>query len=80
MTLQEIYRQVLELPINERWQLVQSVLTSIQQETQVSFSPSATLEPLTDLDPWTQGLLGVIQLQAENSTETYVDYFEEKYR
>jgi hypothetical protein len=33
MTLQKLQQQVLQLPISERWQLVQAVLTSLQQET-----------------------------------------------
>ena len=33
MTLQELQKQVLQLPMNDRWQLVQTVLESIQQET-----------------------------------------------
>ncbi len=35
---------------------------------------------LTDLDPWTQSLIGVIQHKVEEPTESYVDYLEEKYR
>lgn len=80
LTLPELQKRVLELPIRERWYLVQSVLASIQQETLSSISPSPSLEPLTELDPWTQSLIGVIQLGVENPTETYVDYLEEKYR
>lgn len=80
MTLQELQQQALPLPISDRWRLVQSVLTSIQQETLSSISPSPTVKPLTDLDPWTQSLIGVIQLGAENQTEFYVDYLEDKYR
>ena len=34
---------------------------------------------ISDLDPWTQSLIGVIQLDYENTTESYVDYLEEKY-
>jgi hypothetical protein len=76
MTLPELQKQVLQLPIKERWDLVQSVLASIQQET-LSFIPlSATVEPLTNLEPWTQSLIGVIHLEQENTTETYVDYLE----
>ncbi|MGD1858168.1 MAG: DUF433 domain-containing protein [Leptolyngbyaceae cyanobacterium] len=33
MTLQELQEQVLQLPLKERWQLVQRLLGSIQQET-----------------------------------------------
>ena len=79
LTLPELEKQVLQLPIRERLHLVQSVLASIQQETLLSIPGSPTLEPLTDLDGWTQSLIGVIQLEQENPTETYVDYLEEKY-
>ncbi len=64
LTLPELQKRVLELPIRERWYLVQSVLASIQQETLSSISPSPTLEPLTELDPWTQSIIGVIQLES----------------
>lgn len=33
MTLPELQKQALQLPINERWQLVQTLLKSLQQET-----------------------------------------------
>lgn len=33
MTLQELHEQVLQLPLKDRWQLVQLLLSSIQQET-----------------------------------------------
>ena len=38
MTLQELQNQVLKLPTNEKWQLVQALLSAIQQDTT---SPSA---------------------------------------
>jgi Ni,Fe-hydrogenase III component G len=74
MTLQELQKQVLQLPISQRWHLVQSVLASIQKETLSSMSDN-----LTELDPWTQSLIGVIQLGEENPTDSYMDYLEEKY-
>jgi hypothetical protein len=80
MTLQELEKQVLELPISDRWHLVQSLLASIQQETLSSMPANPTRESLSDLDPWTRSLIGVIRLGAEDPTETYVDYLEEKYR
>jgi hypothetical protein len=79
MKLQELQSQMLQLSISDRWRLVQSVLTSIQQETLLPTSPSPTPESIIGLDPWTQSLVGVIQLDAGNSTESYVDYLEEKY-
>jgi hypothetical protein len=35
MTLEELQKQVLKLAMSQRWQLVQTLLESIQQETQV---------------------------------------------
>ncbi|MEA5551302.1 hypothetical protein VB713_09995 [Anabaena cylindrica UHCC 0172] len=64
--LQELQEQVLELPIKERWTLVQTLLASIQQETLFSIPPQHTLEGLSELDPWTQSLIGVISLESEN--------------
>jgi hypothetical protein len=77
--LQELQEQVLELSIKERWTLVQTLLASIQQETLSSIPPQPTLETLSELDPWTQSLIGVIRLESENPEESYVNYLEEKY-
>ncbi|MEM9274547.1 MAG: hypothetical protein AAGA80_16525 [Cyanobacteria bacterium P01_F01_bin.143] len=41
MTLQELQKQVLKLPTNEKWQLVQTLLSSIQKDTR---SPQGTPE------------------------------------
>ena len=81
MTLQELENQILKLPINDRWRLVESVLASIQQETSPSLSsPNLNTTPMMDLDPWTQSLLGVIQLSSEDIQASYIDYIEEKYQ
>ncbi|MBD2385132.1 hypothetical protein [Cylindrospermum sp. FACHB-282] len=77
--LQELQEQVLKLPIKERWHLVQTVLASIQQETLSSIPPNLNLESLSELDPWTQSLIGVIRLESENLEESYVNYLEKKY-
>ena len=79
MTLQNLQNQALQLSIDDRWRLVQSLLSSIQQETLVFRPKVANTSTLMDLDPWTQSLIGVIQLGPEESTESYVDYLEEKY-
>ena len=77
MTLQELQAQVLKLPVHDRWQLVQSTLASIQQET---IPVPADQKPLSQLHPWTQSLIGVLQLDGENPTAAYEEYLEEKYR
>ncbi len=79
MTLHELQNQALQLPIGDRWRLVQSLLSSIQQETLVLSPPSSTVNSFGELNPWTQSLIGVIQLGTEAPTESYVDYLEEKY-
>lgn len=79
MTLQEIQIQALQLPVGDRWRLVQSLLSSIQQETLVPSPPTTTVNSFTELNPWTQSLIGVIQLGIEEPTQSYVDYLEEKY-
>lgn len=65
MTWQELQDQALQLPIRDRWQLVQSLLSSIQQETLVSSASISSTNSFTSLDPWTQSLIGVIQLDEE---------------
>jgi hypothetical protein len=35
---------------------------------------------LSDLDPWTQSLIGVIPSDSEVFVDSYVNYLEEKYR
>ncbi|PIG95480.1 hypothetical protein [Gloeocapsopsis sp. IPPAS B-1203] len=80
MTLPELQKQALQLPISDRWRLVQLLLASIQQETSISPSSTEKEKSLMDLDPWTQSLIGVITLDTADTTESYVDYLEEKYR
>ena len=41
MTLQDIQAQVLQLPTQDKWQLVQTLLNAIQKDTT---APKATLE------------------------------------
>ena len=65
MTWQELQSQALHLPIDQRWYLVQALLTSIQQETWLTqiTTISPQTESVADLDSWTQCLVGVIQLE-----------------
>jgi hypothetical protein len=73
MTLQEMQNQAMQLSIGDRWRLVQTLLSSIQQETLLVNSPKPNMSLVPNLDPWTQSLMGVIQLGTENLTESYVD-------
>lgn len=41
MTLQDLQNQALKLPINEKWQLVQTLLNAIQKDTT---SPETTFK------------------------------------
>ena len=87
MTPQELQKQAIQLPLAERWRLVQTVLASIQQETQPETSP-ADEQPTTEagmdaaiaqLHPWTQSLIGILPAASDDLQETYMDYLEEKY-
>lgn len=79
MTLQEFQNQALQLPIGDRWRLVQSLLDSIQQETLPVRSSKPSGTSVAGLNPWTQSLIGVVQLGEEEPTESYIDYLAEKY-
>ena len=80
MSLKEIEKQALKLSISDRRRLIQSLLTSIEEDAQTSTSSVTKAELMTDkLDPWTQSLIGVIQLKEEDPQESYIDYLEEKY-
>lgn len=80
MTWQELQQRAVHLSVRDRWRLVQSLLNSIQEETLSLDLPNSNASFMIDLDPWTQSLVGVIQLDTETPTESYVDYLEEKYR
>lgn len=73
MTWQELQQRAVHLSIRDRWRLVQSLLSSIQKETLPLDLPSPNASFMTDLDPWTQSLVGVIQLDTEAPTESYSD-------
>jgi len=70
MRLQELQNQALQLSICDRWCLVQSLLGSIQQETLLPKPPKPDAGGWVDLDPWTQSLIGAIQLGAEDPKDS----------
>lgn len=73
MTLQELQKQVLQLPMSDRWQLVQTVLESIQQET-ISPSKQGNLSRL-------RGIAKSVNISNnENINGDYVTYLTEKYQ
>ena len=73
MTLQELQKQVLQLPMSDRWQLVQTVLESIQQET-ISLSKKGNLSRL-------RGIAKSVNISSdENINGDYITYLTEKYK
>ncbi|APB33537.1 hypothetical protein GlitD10_1217 [Gloeomargarita lithophora Alchichica-D10] len=80
MTWQELQHQILQLSLTERWHLIQSLLSSIQRETQTFSAPNENINHGHDLNPWTQRLIGVIKLNEETALASYADYLEQKYR
>ncbi|MFN7853937.1 MAG: hypothetical protein ACK5OU_18720 [Dolichospermum sp.] len=72
MTLQELQKQVLQLPMSDR-SLVQTVLESIQQET-ISPSKKGNLSRL-------RGIAKSVNISNnENINGDYVTYLTEKYK
>ncbi|OWY68227.1 hypothetical protein B7486_27485 [cyanobacterium TDX16] len=73
MTLQELQNQALQLPIGDRWQLVQTLLDSLKQETQ----PQLRRRNLSRL----RGIAKSSPASGETDTiEDYVTYLTEKYQ
>ena len=73
MTLQDIQKQALQLPTDDRWQLVQILLDSLKQEA----NPKPTQRNLSRL----RGIAKISADTGENSTHAdYVTYLTEKYQ
>jgi len=79
MTLQELQKQALQLPVCDRQFLAESLLSSIQQEAYSFNIPVAIANAFAHLDPWTQSLIGIVRVHTEDPMDAYVDYLEEKY-
>jgi len=62
MTLHELEKQVLKLPTSQRWQLVQTLLESLQQETQPA-SKKGNLSRLRGIAKGTDILLESLKVQ-----------------
>ena len=81
MMIDDLQTQALRLPLQERIALIQSLLASIQVETQRLSKLSSPVNDgaLRDLSPWVRSLLGVIEDTGESLDDVYVDHLEEKY-
>ncbi|MEH2167403.1 MAG: hypothetical protein V7K41_12150 [Nostoc sp.] len=72
MTLQELQKQALQLPISDRWALVQILLESLQQETSSELK-KGNLSRL-------RGIAKGTEISSENVEVDYVNYLTEKYQ
>ncbi|WP_442937205.1 hypothetical protein [Nostoc sp.] len=72
MTLQQLQKQVLELPISDRWTLVQILLESLQQETSSKLK-KGNLSRL-------RGIAKSTEISSEDVEVDYVNYLTEKYQ
>jgi len=72
MTLQEVQKQALQLPINARWQLVQTLLESLQQETRQA-KKKGNLSRLRDIAKSTT-------VSEREDVTAYTTYLIEKYQ
>jgi hypothetical protein len=73
MTLPELQKQALQLPIGDRWKLVQTLLESLQWETH-SVVKKGNLSRLRGIAKSTN------KLSDEGITENYITYLTEKYQ
>jgi hypothetical protein len=72
MTLQELQKQALQLPIDKRWQLVQSLLESLKQENH-SIQKKGNLSRL-------RGIAKSTAVSSNEDTATdYINYIIKKY-
>lgn len=71
MTLQELQKQALQLPISDRWLLVQTLLESLQRETR-SVSKTGNLSRLRGIAKTTE-MLGGLATNGSPSVVTEVD-------
>ncbi len=72
MTLQELQKQALQLPISDRWQLVQTLLESLQRETR-SVPEKGNLSRL-------RGIAKTTEMPHEAIEADYVTYLTQKYQ
>ena len=76
MALQDLQQQIVQLPIHDRWLLVQTLLDSIQRDTHTNASPSLASQPsdvsnesvLDDLPKASLVLLNSLQMTARKLT------------
>ena len=73
MTLQDLHKQMLQLPSRERWQLVQALLTSLQQESESAAKPR-NLSRLRGIAK------SLTTPDAAGSVEDYAAYLTQKYQ
>jgi hypothetical protein len=73
MTLQELQKQALQLPIDKRWQLVQTLIDSLKQET-YSGKKQGNLSRLRGIAK------SAVVSSNEDSTRDYITYLTEKYK
>ncbi|MBE8968224.1 hypothetical protein IQ277_18985 [Nostocales cyanobacterium LEGE 12452] len=72
MTLEQLQKQVLELPISDRWTLVQILLESLQQETSSELK-KGNLSRL-------RGIAKGTEISSEDVEVDYINYLTEKYK
>jgi hypothetical protein len=73
MTLQELQKQALQLPIDKRWQLVQSLLESLKQENH-PIQKKRNLSRLRGIAKSTPALTN------KDTVTDYINYLTEKYQ
>lgn len=72
MNLQELQKQALQLPISDRWQLVETLLESLQRETSSELK-KGNLSRL-------RGIAKTTETSREDAETDYINYLTKKYQ
>lgn len=72
-SLQQLQNQLLELSVNDRWQLVQVILKSLRTDTTNLISPPKNLSRL-------RGIARSTSESLVSDRDDYADYLTQKYR
>jgi hypothetical protein len=72
-SLQQLQNQLLELSVNDRWQLVQVILKSLRTDTTNLISPPKNLSRL-------RGIARSTSESLVSDRDYYADYLTQKYR
>jgi antitoxin ParD1/3/4 len=77
--IESLLKEWQEKQQNEALPAACAVVDELQLGWEREMTTQIIIENFSELDPWTQSLIGVISLESENTEASYIDYLEKKY-